>query len=303
MVIVNQSSGGGADAEELLSFAMQTFMRAGWSVEGESCAGAGLGAAFERAIRDRPDRLIVAGGDGTIRSAALAAMASGSSLGIISMGTMNLLAKDLSLPLDPWDAAEMMVTATEAAIDVGEVNGSIFLHSSLIGVFPLIGEERERARKIGTPRAYWESLRNAATSTWNARPMGFDIGANGSAEHVRTYGVIVSNNRLFGYPDAPFRRMRLDASELGMYVSRHAGRLGLFQMLAWIGLGWWRFDRGIEERVAPEVVIDARRPVRVMNDGEIEVARPPLRYRVMPKALRVLVRAAAAPEDGGESAG
>jgi diacylglycerol kinase family enzyme len=294
MAIVNRNSGGGADPDALLERMLDPFRRAGWDTSGEACAGPGLGGAFDRALELKPDRLIVAGGDGTIRSAALVAMGTGSALGIVSLGTMNLLAKDLHLPLDPAEAASVMAELPVAPMDVGEINGRIFLHSALLGVLPQIGAERERARSEGGGGAYWRALWNAATAVARARVMSAVVSSGARASALRTYAIIVSNNRLFGYPDAPYRRVRLDAGELGVYVSRHRTRLGLVKMLAWIGLGWWRFDRDIVERVLPEATIEARGPVEVLLDGEAEWLESPLRCRVMPGALRVLVRPTAA---------
>ncbi len=74
-----------------------------------------------------------------------------------------------------------------------------------------------------------------------------------------------------------------------MYVIR---RLGLWQALRLtlrMATGRWRDDAAVDEHAAGAVDIGGRRPLQVMNDGELSVIAPPLRYRLHPGALRVLV--------------
>lgn len=262
---------------------------AGWSVDGEAVGGSEIVGALQRAGADRPDRIIVGGGDGTIRTAAQESMRCGAALGIMTLGTMNLLSKDLGLPLDPMEAAEAMASAVERAIDVGDVNGAIFLHSALIGVFPRIGVERERARREGGMRGYAGAAAGAAGVVWRAPSVGVELSVDGRPIRLRTFAVVVSNNRLRGDPSEPYRRIRLDEGALGLYVARHTGRLGLYRLLMSIGLGRWKFDSDIDEHGAREVVVRTRRSLDVSCDGEIERMGPALRFGVRERALRALV--------------
>lgn len=288
-IVINRDSGGASDPDGILAHALGGFRSAGWDVEGEAVPGAEIGGALERAASAKPDRLIVGGGDGTIRAAAETAMECGAALGIITLGTMNLLAKDLRLPLDPMEAASALVDADERALDVGEVNGVIFLHSSLIGVFPSIGVERERARREGGMLGYTGAALGAARVVWRATSVGVELQVDGRSQRLRTFAVVISNNRMRGDPAEPYRRARLDAGTLGLYLSRHSGRAGLFRLLMSIGLGRWKFDGDIHEHEAVEVVVNARRAMQVSNDGEIQRITPPLRYTLRPRALRALV--------------
>lgn len=294
-VIVNRDSGGASDPDGLLAHAVAALRAAGWEARGAAVPGAEIDEALQGVVREAPQRVVVAGGDGTIRAAARAAMACDAALGVVTLGTMNFLAKDLGLPLDPYKAVEALSTAREASIDVAEVNGSLFLHSSLIGVFPRLGMERERARREGGLAGYAGALANAARVVWRAPPVEAEVRVQDRARRLRTFAIVVSNNRLLGDPAAPYRRVRMDAGSLGLYVSKHSGRVGLFRLLTSIGLGWWWFDRDILEHEVREVVIHTRRPMDVSNDGEIERLSAPLRYRVRPLALRVLVPGAPEP--------
>jgi diacylglycerol kinase family enzyme len=67
-----------------------------------------------------------------------------------------------------------------------------------------------------------------------------------------------------------------------------------------MALGNWRSTPGLERYVARHLVIHSRRKLlRVMNDGEVVMIRPPLRYRIRPRALKVIVPEAAADKAQG----
>jgi diacylglycerol kinase family enzyme len=288
-IVINRDSGGASDPDGLLAHTLGAFRSAGWDVEGEAVPGAEIGDALGRAAATSSERIVVGGGDGTIRAAAEKAMECGAALGIITLGTMNLLAKDLRLPLDPMEAASALVDAEERELDVGVVNGVIFLHSSLIGVFPSIGVERERARREGGMLGYTGAAWGAARVVWRAPSVGVELQVDGRSQRLRTFAVVISNNKMRGDPAEPYRRARLDAGTLGLYLSRHSGRTGLFRLLMSIGMGRWKFDDDIHEHAAVEVVVNARRSLHVSNDGEIQRMSPPLRYTLKPRALRALV--------------
>lgn len=92
------------------------------------------------------DALIVGGGDGTVRAAARALIGSGVPLGILPLGTMNRLARDLNMPLTVPEAAGALAAGRTARIDVADVNGRIFLCNSLFGPPALYSAQRQALR-------------------------------------------------------------------------------------------------------------------------------------------------------------
>ncbi|TIP77033.1 MAG: lipid kinase, partial [Mesorhizobium sp.] len=76
----------------------------------------------------RADLVIVCGGDGSVSSAAVAAMESRLPMGIIPTGTANDLARTLEIPLDLLKAADVIVEGGRRLIDVGTVNGHAFFN-------------------------------------------------------------------------------------------------------------------------------------------------------------------------------
>ncbi len=93
--------------------------------------GAELRSAAERArqqvIGGEPDAIVIGGGDGSVRTVAGVLAGSGVPLGIIPLGTLNHFAKDLRLPLSADRAVAVIATGKDRFVDVGEVNGEIFV--------------------------------------------------------------------------------------------------------------------------------------------------------------------------------
>src|SRR5688572_8348109 len=86
-----------------------------------------LERAVDEAVASDIDVLVITGGDGTIKAAAAKLVGKQIALGIIPLGTLNRLARDLNLPFDPAEAASVIAQGQPRAIDVADVNGHIFL--------------------------------------------------------------------------------------------------------------------------------------------------------------------------------
>ncbi|MDQ4079816.1 MAG: diacylglycerol kinase, partial [Gemmatimonadota bacterium] len=92
-------------------------------------------------------RVAVAGGDGTVATAAEVASAVQVELAIIPGGTLNHLAKDLEIPDDLEDAVRLAVNGAAGPVDAGTVNGRLFLNTSSVGTYVTFVRLRERLER------------------------------------------------------------------------------------------------------------------------------------------------------------
>jgi diacylglycerol kinase family enzyme len=248
-----------------------------------------LPARLDAALALHPDALVVGGGDGTIAAAAARLADTGVPLGILPLGTMNLLARDLGLPEDLDAAARALAGAERLAIDVAEVNGAVFLVAAMIGLPTRLGRHRERARGRGGLSARIGLGLAALRGALRHPPMRLALALPGRAGvRVWTRALVVTCNPL----DAerfPARRA-LDAGSLGVYVARDFGAWWVVRFALRLLLGRpWGEHPDLAATEAPRLtVLSPRRTLRVMLDGEAALLRPPLRFRIRRGALTVL---------------
>jgi diacylglycerol kinase family enzyme len=206
------------------------------------------------------------------------------------MGTANLLARDLGIPLSPEAALPVLLAGTTRRIDVALVNDRIFLNSSLPGLAPRMVQQRERMRHNQGPLKWLRLVR--------AFFRGFDRGprlhavlqADGQPVRLVTRTLAVTNNPLAEGFAAIHGRIALDGGTLGVYAARIDRRLDLWRLIARIVAGTWQHDPATAALAARRVNVVSRRPrLWVANDGENHLLATPLRYRILPGALTVLV--------------
>src|SRR5688500_10337799 len=105
------------------------------------------GEAIEQSAREALGQgaklVIVGGGDGSVSAAIQAIAGSEASLGVLPLGTLNHLARDLGLPSDLAEAAAVIASGRTRKIDVAEVNGRLFVNNAAIGLYPLMVVDRE----------------------------------------------------------------------------------------------------------------------------------------------------------------
>ena len=236
--------------------------------------------------------MVVGGGDGTIAAAGARLKGTGIALGILPLGTMNMLAKDLGIPLGLDAAALALAQGEIREIDVAEVNGHVFLCNSVIGSPSWLGRHRERQRGRASLRTRLAFAIAGLRAEWRHRPMRLRVELDARRRPVRlwTRAVAVANNRYAEGFGLFMARPRLDQGELALYIARRYGIWWWMRLMAGMFLGTWRGSKLVHEREAQQVTIRSpRTALRVMNDGEALVLASPLAYRIHPAALRVIV--------------
>ncbi len=289
-MILNQSSGWDdkrdalARVSEILGGAQIELVK-----KGVNCA-----EVARNAVASGAQAVAAGGGDGTIRAVAEALANTGVPLGILPAGTLNHFARDLDLPLDPEAAAGVVRDGRTADVDIGEVNGRVFINNAILGLYPVYRAERVEQERSGAEGPF--SVIAAALSVFRRNPALLIRMRLDGRDIVRESPlVIVANNehRMEGYELGS--RSRLDAGRLWVYVMRPKSRAGLLRTFLDVIAGRLRKREAFEIFTAAEAVISTgRRRVRVSLDGEIEELGAPLRFRSRPRALRVIVPARAA---------
>jgi diacylglycerol kinase family enzyme len=245
--------------------------------------------------------VVAAGGDGTINAVAQATLGSGCSFGVLPLGTFNYFSRTHGIPSDMAEACRILLGSRAFEVQVGLVNGHVFLVNGSIGLYPELLEDRERAKsRLGRSRlvAVGAALKTLFTSH---RRLLLDIEAKHGRRRIATQTLFVGNNRLqlerVGIPhSAGPDRHRLVAvvlrpvgviGMLGLILRALIGRLGEAEDVV-------TFDF---ERMTVRRRLGAR-AFKVATDGEVEWLQAPLVFTVAPHGLR-LMRPAERREDPG----
>ena len=255
----------------------------------ELVEGADLASAVRDAVARGRRPIVAAGGDGTVSAVANILAGTGVPLGILPLGTANVLARDLNLPLDLQAACALLVGPTsERPVDAMRIDGRNYLTQVGVGLDSLMIRDTATVDKRRFGRFAYLCT---AVARWGGfKRRSFTIGVDGQTSTVKGVQVVVANSGMLGEP--PYR--------WGPDVALDDGRVDVCSVAVWtvadtLTLAWHvicgqhKRDRHLKYwTAAREVTIDARPPLPVQADGEV-VGETPVRIEVVAGALRLLV--------------
>jgi diacylglycerol kinase family enzyme len=234
----------------------------------------------------------MAGGDGSQALVAEVAMEHDLPYVCIPAGTRNHLALDLGLDRDDVvGALDAFTDGGERRIDLAFVNDRIFVNNVSLGIYAeVVQSDTYRGAKLATVETMLPELLGPRATPFDLRFRGPD-----GRERETAQLVLVSNNRyvldrLGGIGSRP----RLDSGRLGIFAVEIASAAQAAEFVSLNALRQLSRFEGWHEWTASEFEIASGGPVATGIDGEAVVLDPPLRFRIVPGALTVLLPPAAA---------
>lgn len=289
-VLLNRG-GGALSRDPALAERAETALRAaGLDIEVELLSGGDCSVRCRTIAERRDPLLIVGGGDGTISAAASALVGTETKLGVLPLGTLNHFARDLGIPTDLDEAAKLIAAGKEIRVDVGEMNERIFINNSAIGLYPLMVVDRDQQRKrLGRSKALAllvASLRTLAR--FNHQRLTLTVNEEHTGR-VDTPLLFVGNNDYRIDIGAPGQRESLDDGQLFVLVMRKKTRRGLIGASVRALLGRSRGDDMVKLDGVERLRVSSHRSLLAVSlDGEVVRVEPPLEYKILKKALRVI---------------
>ncbi len=251
----------------------------------ETDAHLGAGPLAEQAVADGLERVIVAGGDGSVTEAAHALVGTRTGLAVVPSGTGNLLALNLGIPTDPEAAMRLALTGAARPIDVGRANGAVFLVAAGMGLDARLMRDADRALKdrwgkLAYVIAGWRNLGRRHTL--------FTVTVDGKRMYRYGQTVLVAN---LGRITAGLELVpgtEPDDGLLDVAILRTRRLRDFFALVVRSLLGRARGDDLLEIHHGRHIVIETTQPQPIQIDGDEIGASTRLELTIEPKGLELV---------------
>jgi len=242
-------------------------------------------------LANSPSVVVAAGGDGTISQVAEALIGTDTCLGIIPVGTANIFARELGIPLDLKAACALLDGQPHiTSVDAMKVGEQYFVLQIGIGIDSLMirDTDRQSKRRFGRAAYMW----TAFTRLIGYQPMRFTIVADGKRMRPRALQVLIANCGVLGAP--PFRwgpDICPDDGKIDVCIVSARTALDYVGLIWHTLLGQQRRDRNVRYLTAERsIAVSADHPLPIQADGEM-IGDTPIQIEVVPDALKVIVPA------------
>jgi YegS/Rv2252/BmrU family lipid kinase len=233
---------------------------------------------------------VVMSGDGLLGAVGGAMAGSDTPLGIIPGGRGNDLARVLGVPSDPESAVATLFSGRSLRIDVGEANGKRFLGIVSVG---FDSEANRRANENHFLRGNFVYAYAAMRTLLGWKPARFTVRVDAERIRLSGYSVSVANSKAFGGGMYIAPNAELDDGEFDIVAVGEVSKLRFVGNLPKVFKGTHIEEDEVRVFRAPHLELSASKPFPVYADGE-HLTDLPASLRVLPRALSVLVPAAAA---------
>ena len=229
--------------------------------------------------------VIAAGGDGTANEIANGLVGTTTALALYPLGTGNDLARSLGYPKKLRDVPAFLATARRRVIDVGELNGRVFVNAAGVGIDGVVAEGvKGSSRYFGSTIGYFAGALGAIALY---RPMPMQITIDGESRAGRHLIVVASNGRFFGGGMQPAPAAAVDDGWLDLTVAGEIGRFATLGALARLYRGTHHNGTTIQAIRARTVEIQLERRAAIEIDGEV-IHASDIAIKIRPGALAVL---------------
>lgn len=238
-----------------------------------------------RARDESCDLVVCAGGDGTINEAVNSIAGSEVRLGILPMGTGNVLAWELGIPLNPFNACRILTRGRAKRIDLCKANETYFTCMAGVGFdAQVVRELAPQFKELLGPAAY--PLSGLRTLLHYDLPE-LEVEIDGSGEKIRCYALIICNSRRYGgrfkvCPDAV-----IDDGVMDIMLLHKRNINELFRFCVSVLIDQPASCSGVICRRAAAALVRSGKSVPVHSDGDI-VGTTPVSFTIAPGTLLVM---------------
>jgi diacylglycerol kinase (ATP) len=234
------------------------------------------------------DLVICAGGDGTINEVINGIANTDVILGLLPMGTGNVLACELRIPLNLLEACKVITSGRVREIDLCKLNDKYFSCMAGIGVdAQVVKELNPRMKGIFGKLAYpFSALRTL--SHYDPPELKIEIGEG--EQSITGYAAVVCNSMHYGgkYKLCPFAM--IDDGWLDLCILQKRDIASIIRSGITVLSDHRLYGKGLKYYRVKSLCVSSSQEVPIQADGDI-IGATPAKFSVIPKALRIMVPA------------
>jgi YegS/Rv2252/BmrU family lipid kinase len=287
LVISNPEASGGGYRRDLPRI-MAALSALGFEIDDRHTTAPGDAAEFARqAVVESYELVCAVGGDGTVNETVNGLAGSGVPLAIVPTGTVNILAMELGIPLDPPDAVRVIEKGSLSWIDLGLAGERYFALMAGIGMDARVVASVNPILKKTLKEAAF-AVQGAVSYFTHEEPL---LRVECEEQTVEGYFAVFGNASNYGgaFGITPFADMRDGLLDVCVLKDKSFLGTAWYWLAALINshinhpkVAYFRTEAAQVSAVEPD------KEVLVQTDGEV-AGKLPLECRVVPRALRVIV--------------
>lgn len=287
VIIFNPAAGQADQAQASLEQVSQLWRDRGWQVDLAPTQFAGHATELaQNAAHQGYTCAIAAGGDGTVNEVMNGLVGSRTALGVLPIGTVNIWAREMGLPMETQGAAKGLLDAEIVTVDVGQAGDRYFLLMAGIGFDAAVTAQiNPREKKWLGAIAY---VKQAFHTAWQFRGVRTALRIDGKRIRGRILMIVVGNSQLYGGVVKMTAHAVINDGLLDVCVIKGRSMLVAPLRLLSIFLRNYNRDPKVKYYKARQISITGKRHLPVQVDGDF-LGHTPLQFQIKPKALRVLV--------------
>ncbi|TVZ27618.1 YegS/Rv2252/BmrU family lipid kinase [Gillisia sp. Hel_I_86] len=231
----------------------------------------------------KPERILVAGGDGTIQLVAKVLKDFDLTLGILPAGSANGFAINLDLPDNLKDQIEVATGSKTFTVDTLELNGEMCLHISDLGINAELIRHYEHSNFRGMFGYFLQSFPTLFKSNY---PYKFTIEAMDHRYVKKGVLLAIANANKFGTGANINPHGKLNDGKFEVIIFK---RISLFHIIKTLFKNTEMDSNFVEAISIEEAIITCKKPVAFQIDGEFIGKRKKVEVRIADKKLRIAV--------------
>lgn len=243
--------------------------------------------AARKASVDGYDLVIAAGGDGSIFEVSNGLVGTGTTLGVVPVGTENVLAREMGVPLEPRLATEFMLKTTPRVIDTGKVGDQHFVCFAGIGFDAHVAHRlcAIRKRRFGALAYFYTSAEKLRP--YFAVPRHLKLTLDDQVVEMDFLILVISNIRTYGGRLIPAPQALVDDGLLDVCVFPKTNYVSLVRQFAAMRSGRHVTLPGIRYFKSSRIQIETDPPEELQLDGDAWPGTTPMVVEAVPRSLKV----------------